>query len=85
LQKKEGILINIIRRVERYNIKSRAAAVGLTLTELLRACNARTGRRMGMPDFTKARKGIDRSPGAEQTLEVADGILQELELEHNIK
>jgi hypothetical protein len=40
---------------------------------------------MRMPDFNKARKGVDRSPGAEQTLAVADRILAELEIERNIK
>jgi hypothetical protein len=40
---------------------------------------------MRMPDFKKARSGIDRSPSAEQTLAVADRILAELEIERNVK
>ena len=75
----------IITNYERYDIKARAARVGITLTELLNAANKQTGRRMRMPDFNKARKGVDRSPGAEQTLAVADRILAELEIERNIK
>jgi hypothetical protein len=74
--------ITVSRKLERYNIKARAAEAGVLLKDLLAECNKRTGRKMRLCDFTKARAGIDRSPGAEQTLEVADQILRELEL-HN--
>lgn len=72
-------------KYERYSIKSRAAALGITLTELLAEVNKVTGYKMRMPDFTQARQGKDRSPSAEYTLNVADQILSVLEAQQYIK
>jgi hypothetical protein len=74
---KEVILISL--KYERYDIKGRAAMVGISLKDLLDEANKRTGCKMDLPRFTRARRGQDRSPSAELTLETADAILKEQE------
>lgn len=78
---KGGDNINLKPKYERYNIKSRAAVFGITMTELLTECNKRTGRAMRIQEFSAARTGKDRTACAEQTIEMADTILKELELQ----
>jgi len=77
------ILISL--KYERYDIKGRAAMVGIPLKDLLEEANKRTGCKMDMPRFTRARRGIDRTPSAELTLEVVDQILSEYESKLNIR
>lgn len=78
-------MILISLKYERYDIKGRAAKVGISLKELLEEANKRTGCKMDMPRFTRARRGIDRAPSAELTLEVVDQILSEYESKLNIR
>lgn len=66
-------------KYERYDIKGRAALVGISLKELLEKTNERTGYKMDLPAFVRARRGQDRSPSAELALATADQILKEYE------
>ncbi|HHW24349.1 MAG TPA: hypothetical protein GXX22_02700 [Clostridiales bacterium] len=59
--------------------------VGIKLRDLLEEANKKTGYKMDMPGFTRARRGIDRTPSAELTLEIVDQILSEYESKLNIR
>lgn len=70
---------NIPIRCDRYGIRQRAAALGVSLTTLLTEANKTTGRRMHLPDFSIAISGKNRTDCAEQTLSQVDRILWQLE------
>lgn len=72
-------------KYERYDIKGRAAMLGISIKELLEKTNERTGYKMDLPAFVRARRGEMRTPGAELTLETADAILKELENKRGVK
>lgn len=78
-----GALAIIGKYYEAFNIKARAAALGITLDELRDAANKRTGLNKYPSDFTRARNGRDSSDSAKRIIAAADRILAEIELEHN--
>lgn len=79
--RKGGAIIILGKRYEAFNLKSRCAALGITLDELRVAANNATGLKKYPSDFTRARNGSDSSDSAKRIIAAADRILTELELQ----